>query len=115
MNLYLDEDCAKGALVARLRKTGHLVLVPADALLQGASDPRHLLYAVQYGLVIVTRNHDDFEDLHLLVQATLGRHSGILAIRFENDPTRDMKDGEIARAIRNLDSRGLRLKMSFTF
>ena len=33
MNLYLDEDSAKGALVTRLRKAGHPVVVPADAAL----------------------------------------------------------------------------------
>ena len=33
MNLYLDDDCAKGALVARLRKAGHQVMIPAAALI----------------------------------------------------------------------------------
>jgi predicted nuclease of predicted toxin-antitoxin system len=103
MNLYLDDDSAKGALVARLRKAGHQVVVPADVLLSGAADPRHLLHAVRYDLAVLTKNHDDFEDLHLLVQATHGRHTGILAIRFDNDPTRDMKDAEIVRAMRNLE------------
>jgi hypothetical protein len=46
MNLYLDDDSAKAALVARLRKSGHQVVAPADALLSGAADPRHLLHAV---------------------------------------------------------------------
>ena len=30
MNLYLDDDSAKAALVARLRKAGHQVAVPTD-------------------------------------------------------------------------------------
>jgi hypothetical protein len=106
MNLYLDDDSAKGALVARLRKTGHQIVVSADALLVGAADPLHLLYPVRHRLVLLTKNHDDFQDLHLLVQATQGRHVGILAIRFDNDPTRDMKDAEIVRAIRNLEQSG---------
>ena len=50
MNLYLDDDSAKGTLVARLRNTGHHIVLPADASLGGAADPRHLLYAVQHGL-----------------------------------------------------------------
>jgi predicted nuclease of predicted toxin-antitoxin system len=103
MNLYVDDDSAKSALVARLKKEGHHVVVPGDVSLSGAADPRHLLYAVVHELVLLTKNHDDFEDLHLLIQATLGRHTGILAIRFDNDPTRDMKDSEIVRAIRNLE------------
>src|SRR5438309_4795848 len=99
MNVYLDDDSAKAALVARLKKEGHQIVVPADVSLSGAADPRHLLHAVENDLVLLTRNHDDFQDLHLLIQATQGRHAGILAIRFDNDPTRDMKDAEIVRAI----------------
>ena len=49
------------------------------------------------------QNHDDFEDLHLLIQATHGRHTGIVAIRLDNDPSRDMRDADIVRAIRNLE------------
>lgn len=106
MNLYLDDDSAKSALVARLKKEGHQVVVPADASLGGAADARHFLHAVENDLILLTRNHDDFEDLHLLIQATHGRHSGVLTIRFDNDPNRDMKDAEIARAIRNLEQSG---------
>jgi predicted nuclease of predicted toxin-antitoxin system len=106
MKLYIDDDTAKAALVARLKKDGHHVVVPADVGLSGAADPRHLLYAVENELVLLTRNHDDFQDLHRLVQATHGIHTGILAIRSDNDPTRDMKDAEIARAIRSLEQSG---------
>ena len=113
MNLYLDDDSAKGALVVRLKKAGHQVVVPADALLTGASDPRHLLYAVQHGLVLLTRNHDDFQDLHQLVHATHGQHTGMIAIRSDNDPTRDMKDADIVRAIRNLEQSGAPLTNEF--
>ena len=52
MNLYLDDDMAKGSLVARLRRFGHLVILPNDAGLSGAWDPLHLLHAVQQGLVL---------------------------------------------------------------
>src|SRR5262245_17815625 len=106
MKLYLDDDCAKSALIARLKKSGHQVVSPFDAGLSGASDQRHLLYAVQSGLVLVTRNYDDFEDLHRLVQAVQGRHQGILAIRYDNDPKRDMKDIDIERALGNLEQSG---------
>ena len=106
MNLYIDDDSIKAALVARLRKSGHRVTVPADASLAGASDPSHFLYAVKASLVLMTRNYDDFQILHLLVQATQGSHPGIVAIRFDNDPTRDMKDAEIVRAIENLEQSG---------
>jgi hypothetical protein len=83
------------------------VVIPADVSLSGAWDTRHLLQAVQQGLVLVSRNHDDFKDLHLLVQATNGQHPGILVVRADNDPRRDMKDADIARAIDNLEQSGV--------
>jgi predicted nuclease of predicted toxin-antitoxin system len=106
MNVYLDDDTAKGALIARLMNAGHQVVVPADASLDGAADARHLTYAVSNGLVLLTRNHGDFEDLHVLIQTTHGRHAGIIAIRFDNDPRRDLKDAGIVRALRNLEQSG---------
>jgi hypothetical protein len=106
MNLYIDDDSVKGILIARLKKRGHQVTLPAHASLSGAADPRHLLYAVQCNLILLTRNYEDFRDLHRLVQATQGIHPGIIAIRFDNDPTRDMRDAEIVRAIANLERSG---------
>jgi len=57
--------------------------------------------------VFLTRNHDDFEDLHLLLQAAGGAHGGIVVVRSDNDPSRDMKDRDVARAIANLDAAGV--------
>jgi hypothetical protein len=70
------------------------------------SDPRHLTHTVQQRLVLLTRNHDDFEDLHLLVQAAGGSHPGLLVVRSDNDPSRDMKDRDIVRAIAKLERSG---------
>ena len=113
MKLYIDDDTVKGALVGRLKKEGHQVILPADVALSGAADPRHLLHAVENDLVLLTRNHDDFQDLHRLVQATRGIHTGILAIRSDNDPTRDMKDAEMVRAVRNLEQSGVPIANEF--
>ena len=49
----------------------------------GVSDPRHFMHAVQKHLLVLTKNHDDFEDLHLLVQATGGKHPGLLIVRLD--------------------------------
>ena len=57
---------------------------------------------MQQRLILVSRNHDDFRDLHLLVQATKGQHHGILIVRADNDPRRDMRDGDLIRALANL-------------
>lgn len=107
MNLYLDDDSAKALLATRLRQAGHRVEMPSDAGLVGASDPRHLTYAVRQRLVLLTRNHDDFEDLHVLVQETGGQHPGLLVVRYDNDTARDMKDRDIVRAIANLAQSGV--------
>lgn len=106
MNLYLDDDMAKALLVARPRRAGHQVVVPADVNLSGVWDPGHLLHAVQNGLVLFSKNHDDFKELHLLARATNGRHTGIVILRADNDPSRDMKDAEIVRAVHNLEQSG---------
>ena len=107
MNLYLDDDSASGLLVTLLKKSGHQVTVPADIDLSGVSDPRHLFHAVQHALVLLTRNHDDFEDLHNLIQVTGGQHPGILVVRLDNDPTRDLKERDDVRAIANLERAGV--------
>jgi len=113
MNLYLDDDSTKASLVRLLRATGHQVVIPRDAGLAGVSDPRHLTHTVQHQLVLLTRNHDDFEDLHTLVQATGGNHPGLLVVRSDNDPTRDMKDRDIVRAIANLERAGVPVTNEF--
>src|SRR5262245_44626032 len=113
MKLYLDDDSAKASLVNQLKKAGHQVEIPADAGLAGASDPGHLMHGVQDKSVLLTKNHDDFEDLHELVQATGGKYSGLLVVRSDNDPSRDMKDRDIVRAIRNLEGAGVPVANEF--
>ena len=107
MNLYVDDNTCKALLVTLLRKAGHQVTVPFDVGTAGTSDARHLVYAVTHALLVLTMDHNDFEDLHLVVQATLGQHPGILAIRLDNDTSRDMKDRDIVRAIGNLERAGV--------
>jgi Domain of unknown function (DUF5615) len=113
MNLYLDDDSTKASLVSLLRRVGHQVAIPADAGLTGVSDPRHFMHTVQQNLVLLTRNHDDFEDLHMLVQATGGKHPGLLVVRSDNDASRDMKDRDIARALGNLEGAGVAIANEF--
>lgn len=62
---------------------------------------------------MITKNHDDFEDLHSLVRASGGEHSGILVVRSDNDPSRDMKDQDIVRAIGNLEGAGVPIRSEF--
>jgi hypothetical protein len=53
----------------------------------------------------LTRNYADFDDLHdLVVLAANGHHTGILVVRYDNNPRNNMSSGDIARAVRNLES-----------
>jgi hypothetical protein len=96
-----------------LRKAGHQVVVPTSVGLSGADDPDHFLHAIRNSLVLLTRNHDDFHVLHLLIQATSGRHPGMLIVRRDNDPTRDMKDRDIVRAVGKLEAAGVPIENEF--
>ena len=72
MNIYVDDNMNKPVLVAMLRKAGHQVIAPSDVGTGGASDARHFVHAVTNALVVLTMDHDDFEDLHLVVRASHG-------------------------------------------
>ena len=113
MKLYLDDDSVRRQLVALLRKAGHWVVIPADVGMAGRSDPRHLLYAVGQHLVVLTRNRDDFEDLHLLVTGCGGHHPGILVTCEESDPSRNMSVRAIVTAVGKLERSGLDLTDQF--
>src|SRR5215471_11479383 len=103
MNLYLDDDAADRRLVALLTNAGHRIVGPASVYLAGAPDAWHCIHAMQQSLVLVTRNHDDCLSLHEVVQTARITHPGILIIRFDNDPTRDMTPRHIVTAIAHLE------------
>ncbi len=109
MKLYLDDNITDAVLVALLRRERHSVALPADVGLCGVSDPRHFAYAILEGLVVLTYDRDDFRDLHDLVIASGGTHSGVLVVCRDNDPTRDMTPRGIASAIGKLEASGVPL------
>ena len=113
MKLYLDDDTVDRRLVKLLMNAGHDVIVPADIGLAGASDARHLARAVEGGLVLVSRNHDDFLDLHRLIGIAGGEHPGVLMIRSDNDPTRDLTLRSIVTAIARLAGSGVPIANQF--
>jgi len=100
-------------LIRLLQRAGHDVAQPADFGLSGANDPRHVQRAIHEARVLLSRNHDDFEDLHLLLMEGQGHHPGILIIRKENDSTKDMKRHHIVRAIANLESANVAIADQF--
>jgi len=113
MRLYLDDDSIDALLIRLLVRAGHDVAQPANFGLSGANDPRHLQRAIRERRVFLSHNHDDFEDLHLLMMEGQGRHPGILVVRRDNDPTKDMQANHIVRAIGKLEAAGVPIADEF--
>src|SRR5206468_32193 len=106
MKLYLDEGTIDAALIGLLRRDGHDVETTDEVGMRGESDPVQLVHAITEQRVLLTHNHDDFEDLHDLVIISGGHHLGILIVRRDTDPTRDLSARGIVRAIANLVASG---------
>ena len=103
--IYLD-DCAYAKdLVKLLEAAGHQVTTPAQAGLTGRDDAVHFAYATEHGLIVLTKNPDDFVELH---QKNC-QHAGILLVYQDNDPDRDMSHADVVRAIANLEGAGVAL------
>lgn len=112
MRIQLDDDSAARQLAALLRSAGHDVRSPADLGLAGAPDPVHLAGAIRGDRVLLTRNADDFKQLHDLVVASGGSHPGILLVHQDNDPTRDMSPRGVVAAIRKLEAAAVPIRGS---
>ncbi len=103
MKIYLDDNLADPTLVGMLKKADHDVVLPRDVGLGGASDPRHLEHAVRQGLIVLTGDHEDFEDLDLLIHASGGSHPGMMIVRYDDDPKHNMRPKHIVAAVGNLE------------
>ena len=102
MRLYLDEDSAAALLVRLLRSAGHDVQTPAEAGHPGKKDPVQLTHSIREARVFLTKNYCDFENLHNLILQAQGHHPGILVVREDQDPKRDLTPRGIVQAIANL-------------
>lgn len=107
LSLYLDDCADDDTLVALRRRAGHQVQTPRVAGTSGVSDSEHLDYAARHGYTLLTKDPDDFIDLHDQWQATNRAHSGILLIYEEKDVSKNMNRVEIVAAIDNLLASGL--------
>jgi len=103
MRLYLDDDVAAGELRRRLEAAGHGVHVHPETGRESIHDAIHLALAIVDGRIILTGNYRDFAALHGLVAASGGHHPGILAIRQDNDPRRDMRAPQVVAAIAKVE------------
>lgn len=96
--IYLDDCAYDKELVRLLEEAGHQVVTPAQAGNTGQSDQVHFRYAAEHALRLLTKNPDDFAELHDVDS----NHAGILLIYQDNDRDRDMTNAEIVRSIANL-------------
>jgi predicted nuclease of predicted toxin-antitoxin system len=94
-------------LASRLQAQGHDPLLASDVGLWSVTDARILSWAIAQGLPVLTRDSEDFTDLHDLIMAAGGHHPGLLVIRFDNDPRHNLTDRGIASAIDKLESSGV--------
>jgi hypothetical protein len=90
-----------------MRLYGHDVRVPFEVGLAGDDDPVHVAQAIGEDRVLLTHNHHDFEDLHNLLMVAGGHHRGILVVRRDNNPKRDLDEKGIVRAIDKLLAAGV--------
>jgi hypothetical protein len=79
------------SLARLLRNAGHDVQIPADANISGEDDAVHFTHAIRERRVLLSGNHDDFEQLHYLVIQSGGHHPGILIVR----PTTNGQDRQL--------------------
>jgi hypothetical protein len=114
MRLYLDDDSASKLLTGLLRQAAHDVQVPEDVSMAGEDDSVHLAQAVRENRVLLSHNHHDFENLHNLILLAGGHHPGILAVRKDNDPKRDLNAARIVRAIGKLLAASVPIPDQFT-
>ena len=107
MQFYLDDCADADHLVALLRQAGHQVFTPRTEATRGIRDPDHLAYAAAHGYTLITKNPDDFDQLHREWQASARTHAGILLVCEDNIRGKDMEPGDIVRAISHLLASGL--------
>ncbi|MGZ3353943.1 MAG: DUF5615 family PIN-like protein [Isosphaeraceae bacterium] len=86
MRFLVDENLSSPRLASRLRAQGHDPVLASDVGLLSVTDARVIIFAIVQTLPLLTRDSEDFEDLHDLVMAAVGHHAGILIVRFDNDP-----------------------------
>ena len=107
MRFLIDENVSNAPLASRLRAQGHDPVMAGDAGLLSVADPRVMIWAIGQGLPVLTRDADDFQDLHELIMAAGGHHPGMLVVHFDNDPRHNLSERAIGIAISKLESSGL--------
>ena len=107
MRILVDENMSSRRLAPRLRGAGHDVVLAEEVGLLSLTDPRVLAWAISESRPVLTRDYEDFADLHDLILASGGHHPGLLVVRFDNDPGHNLTDRGIVSALTSLESSGV--------
>jgi predicted nuclease of predicted toxin-antitoxin system len=107
VKILIDENMSSRRLAMRVQAANHDVVMAGEVGLLSVTDARVLAWAVAQGQPVLTRDHEDFADLHDLVLTAGGRHPGILVVRFDNDPKHNLTDQGTVTALGNLESSGV--------
>ncbi len=107
--MLIDEDFQDKILVKLLLKAKHDVITANDALLSGQADTKVLNYATKNNRIVLTRNCQDFEALHLAGT----KHSGIFGVYREANVLKNMSFPAIVKAIANIEASGILLVNQF--
>jgi predicted nuclease of predicted toxin-antitoxin system len=107
MRVLVDENMNSPQIASRLRAQGHDPVLASDVGLLSAADPRVLIWAIAQDIPVLTRDSEDFQDLHDLLMVAGGHHPGMLVVRFDNDPRNNMTDRGIATAITKVEASGV--------
>jgi predicted nuclease of predicted toxin-antitoxin system len=100
LRLLIDEDSQAKYLVNLLRNAGHDVITVNEADLMGKSDSIVLKYAISHGRILLTRNCEDFLNLHTVNP----NHPGILAVYQNSEASKFMSYLSIVKSISNLEA-----------
>ena len=108
MRIYLDDDSASARLLRLLQQGGHDVELPINVGLSGEDDAVHLTQSIIERRALLTGNYRDYENLHNLLI-----HSGVLVVRKDDDPRRDMTPSQIVLAVEKLLRAGVPIANQF--
>src|SRR4030095_8055120 len=107
LSLYLDDCADDDTLAALLRRAGHEVYTPRGAGTSRVSDEEHLAYAAAHTYTLLTKDTDDFLDLHHHWRAMNRIHSGVLPVYEEKEVNKNMSRTQIVMAIDHLVASGV--------
>ncbi|ELR97820.1 DUF5615 family PIN-like protein [Gloeocapsa sp. PCC 73106] len=109
LRLLIDEDSQAKLLIILLKKATHDVITVNETNLSGQPDGIVFGYGQRENRIILTRNYDDFQALHL----ANSNHSGILVICENNDCLKNLSYAGIVKAIANLETANILLVNQF--